>query len=179
MRRLKVEEMGRISVSEFKEAEKRPLVVILDNVRSMHNVGSVFRTADAFRLKKIYLCGITPRPPHREIRKTAIGATESVDWEYAADIEPVMTQLKGDGYQILALEQTDASQMLPEFSPAPDQPYALVLGHEINGVSDKALALTDVALEIPQFGTKHSLNISVAAGMALYALVFGTGISTP
>lgn len=170
MRKVPIQEMQRLSPEEFHEAPKRPLVAIMDNIRSMHNVGSLFRTADAFRLKKLYLVGITPTPPHREIRKTAIGAEEAVAWEHREEIAPLLQELKQQGYQILAIEQTEPSTSLPDFSAKVDTPYALIFGHEITGVSDEALALCDGALEIPQHGTKHSLNISVAAGISLYAL---------
>jgi 23S rRNA (guanosine2251-2'-O)-methyltransferase len=173
MRKVPIEEMNRLSVEEFQAASKRPLRVVLDNVRSMHNVGSVFRIADAFLLEKVHLCGITPTPPHREIRKTAIGAEQSVFWEHHAEIVPLLQQLKAEGYHLLAVEQTEPRTLLPDFQPDPTQKYAVILGHEITGVSDAALALVDTALEIPQFGTKHSLNVSVAAGIVLYALTSG------
>ncbi|MFK7921938.1 MAG: RNA methyltransferase [Bacteroidia bacterium] len=166
----KLAELNRLSVEAFREAEKRPLVVILDQVRSMHNVGSVFRSADAFRVEKLYLCGITPKPPHREIRKTAIGATESVTWEAAEDALTICQQLQADGYQILALEQAHNSVMLPEFNPKENEKYAVVIGHEVDGVQQAIVDIADTALEIPQFGTKHSLNVSVASGIVLYAL---------
>ncbi len=166
----KLEELNRLSVEAFREAEKRPLVVILDQVRSMHNVGSVFRSADAFCIEKLYLCGITPKPPHREIRKTAIGATESVAWEAAEDALEVCQQLQAEGYQILALEQAHNSVMLPDFETQADQKYAVVVGHEVDGVQQAIVDMADTVLEIPQFGTKHSLNVSVASGVILYAL---------
>ncbi|MEM6347044.1 MAG: RNA methyltransferase [Bacteroidota bacterium] len=166
----KLEELNRLSVEAFREAEKRPLVVILDQVRSMHNVGSVFRSADAFRIEKLYLCGITPKPPHREIRKTAIGATESVAWEAAEDALAVCQQLQAEGYQILALEQAHNSVMLPDFETQANQKYAVVVGHEVDGVQQAIVDMADTVLEIPQFGTKHSLNVSVASGVILYAL---------
>lgn len=171
MKKLRLEELGRISVGEFKEAEKLPVCIVLDNIRSLHNVGSVFRTADAFRLKKIYLTGITGTPPHREIHKTALGATESVDWEYVEKPDQVIAKLKHEGFAIVAVEQTDASTPLHAFTPKPDQKIALVFGNEIHGVSEEVIALTDVALEIPQSGTKHSLNVSVCAGIVVWELV--------
>lgn len=166
----KLEELNRLSVEAFREAAKKPIVVVLDQVRSMHNVGSVFRSADAFRIEKLYLCGITPKPPHREIRKTAIGATESVAWEAADDALSVCQTLKEQGYQILALEQAFDSVMLPDFAPKADQAYAVVIGHEVDGVQQAIVSMADTVLEIPQFGTKHSLNVSVASGIVLYAL---------
>lgn len=170
MRKLRVEEMDRLSVEEFRQAEKRELVVLLDDIRSMHNVGSVLRTADAFLVKRVYLCGITPSPPHREIRKTAIGAEESVDWQAVADVAALADELIAQGYQLLALEQAEGSTLLPDFQPDPQQAYALILGHEIMGVKQSLIDRCAHCLEIPQFGTKHSLNVSVAAGIAMYQL---------
>ena len=170
MRKLTVNELDRLSLEAYQAAPKRPLVVVLDQVRSLHNVGSVFRTCDAFRVEKVYLCGITPQPPHREIRKTAIGAEESVAWEGHPDIGALLDQLVAAGYQVLVAEQTDRSVPLPAFQPQAGQAYAVVFGHEVEGVSEAALARATAALEIPQQGTKHSLNISVAAGIILYAL---------
>ncbi|MEL6671297.1 MAG: RNA methyltransferase [Bacteroidota bacterium] len=167
MRKLRIEEMGRMSVEEFRATEKLPLVVVLDNVRSMHNVGSVFRTADAFCLEKIYLCGITPQPPHREIRKTAIGAEESVAWEAREDALALVKELKASGFQLLAIEQAEGSTSLMDFQ-ASEEKYALILGHEIEGVQQAIIDEAHQCLEIPQYGTKHSLNISVAGGIALY-----------
>ncbi|RMG74871.1 MAG: TrmH family RNA methyltransferase [Bacteroidetes bacterium] len=173
MRKLSVTELNRLSMEDYQAAAKRPLVVVLDQVRSLHNVGSVFRTCDAFRVAKVYLCGITPQPPHREIRKTAIGAEESVAWEGRADTGALLDELIAEGYEVLVAEQTDQSVMLPDFRPQPGQAYAVVFGHEIDGVSEAALSRARAALEIPQGGTKHSLNISVAAGIVLYALSMG------
>lgn len=169
MRKLKLEELNRKSVEEFHQAEKRPVIVVLDNIRSMHNVGAVLRTADAFLVEKVYLCGITPRPPHREIRKTAIGAEESVDWEYRKDVFDLVRELKSAGYQIFAVEQTDGSISLDSFEFS-GKKCAIVLGHEVTGVSQEVIDICDAAIEIPQYGTKHSLNISVAAGIIMYAL---------
>ena len=168
MRKLKLEELGRISVEEFKEAEKIPVVVILDNVRSMHNIGSVFRTADAFRIEKIYLCGITATPPNKEIRKTALGATESVDWEYAADILELVGKLKKEKYTILSVEQVDKSQSLSIYKLDSEEKYAVIFGNEVEGVQQEVINLSDVCVEIPQAGTKHSLNVSVCAGIVLW-----------
>jgi tRNA G18 (ribose-2'-O)-methylase SpoU len=172
MRKLKLEELGRLSPEEFKEASKHPVHILLDNIRSMHNVGAVLRSADAFLVEKVYLCGITPSPPHREIRKTAIGAEESVAWEVHANAMDLVAKLKREGFTLLALEQTASSLPLPDFQPnLIQEKYLLILGHEVDGVRQELIDLCDVALEIPQFGTKHSLNVSVAAGIALYQLV--------
>jgi tRNA G18 (ribose-2'-O)-methylase SpoU len=170
MKKLKLEELGRISVDQFKEVEKLPVCLVLDNVRSLHNVGSAFRTADAFRVEKIYLTGITGTPPHREIHKTALGATESVDWEYVEHPEEVIQQLKTNGYRIVVIEQTDASIPLHEFKRLKDEKICLVFGNEINGVTDAVIQHADVALEIPQSGTKHSLNVSVCVGVVLWEI---------
>lgn len=169
MKKLKLEELGRISVEEFKESNKIPVVVILDNVRSMHNVGSVFRTADAFRIEKIYLCGITGTPPNKEIRKTALGATESVDWEYVKDIDVLIQQLKSENTKIIAVEQTDSSTSLLDFEVNSPEKFALIFGNEVDGVNQSVINECDVCLEIPQEGTKHSLNISVCAGIVLWS----------
>jgi tRNA G18 (ribose-2'-O)-methylase SpoU len=168
MKKLKLEELGRISVSEFKEAEKLPVCIVLDNVRSLHNVGSAFRTADAFRMEKIYLTGITGTPPHREIHKTALGSTESVAWEYAEKTESIVSKLKEIGYKIIAVEQTTESTELQKFQMQKSGKYAFVFGNEVNGVSDEAIALADVAIQIPQSGTKHSLNIAVCLGIVMW-----------
>ena len=169
MRKLKLEELNRLSKEEFKVAKKRPLVVVLDNVRSMHNVGSVLRTSDAFLIEKVFLCGITPKPPHREIRKTAIGAEESVDWQAEDDAVALLRKLRQQGYRILVVEQADESTVLKSFIP-PKEKIAVVFGHEVDGVQDEIVQMADVVLEIEQFGTKHSLNISVAAGIVLHHL---------
>ncbi len=168
MKKLKLEELGRISVEEFKDAEKLPVCIVLDNVRSLHNVGSAFRTADAFRVEKIYLTGITGTPPHREIQKSALGATESVTWEYVESPAKAIQDLKTQGYTIVIIEQTTASKPLNEFSPEARTKYCLVFGNEVSGVSDEVIAQGDVALEIPQIGTKHSLNISVCLGIVCW-----------
>jgi len=168
MKKLKLEELGRITVDQFKESEKIPVCLVLDNVRSLHNVGSAFRTADAFRIEKIYLTGITGTPPHREIQKTALGATESVIWEYAEDTAELLKRLKEQHYTIGIIEQTTASKPLHEFVPQPATRYCLVFGNEVNGVSDSAVPLGDFALEIPQVGTKHSLNVSVCLGIVCW-----------
>ena len=170
MRKLSNDELERLSVEEFKRVEKVPLVVVLDNVRSLNNIGSVFRTADAFRLEGIYLCGITATPPHREIHKTALGATESVRWEYREQTKDVIAELKQKGYRIYSVEQTEAAVMLDQVQLPGNQKYALVFGHEIRGVDQQVVDMSDQCIEIPQHGTKHSLNISVAAGIVIWEL---------
>ncbi len=170
-RKLKVEELGRISVEQFKREPKVPIVVVLDNVRSGLNVGSVFRTSDAFRIQKIFLCGITAKPPNREINKTALGATESVDWEYSPDTVDVVQELRRQGFTILAVEQTENSVKLQDFRVLPSAKYALIFGNEVKGVQQDVIDLSDIALEIPQFGTKHSFNISVSAGIVLWEIM--------
>lgn len=168
MRKLPNEELDRLSIEEFKDSKKVPVVVVLDNVRSQNNIGSVFRTADAFRLEGIILCGITSKPPHREIHKTALGATESVRWEYWEETTSAISKLKEDQYQILSVEQAEGATSLEKLRLSPDQKYALVFGHEIRGVDQQVLDMSDLCLEIPQYGTKHSLNISVAAGIVFW-----------
>ena len=168
MQKLKLDDLNRVSVEAFKEQEKLPVVVLLDNVRSMHNVGSVFRTGDGFSIEKLYLCGITARPPHREIEKTALGATESVDWVHVEDTLDAIATLRAEGYQIIAIEQANGSTMLNTFQPAQDAKYALIFGNEVNGVSDEVMAQIDGCIEIPQFGTKHSFNIVISAGIVLW-----------
>ena len=169
MKKLKLEELGRISVDQFKSAEKLPVCILLDNIRSLHNVGSAFRTADAFRINKIYLTGITGQPPHREIQKTALGATESVPWEYYEDSARLAKQLKDEGYTIVVVEQTTESIALQNFEPQKKK-YCLVFGNEVNGVSDAIINIGDIAVEIPQEGTKHSLNISVCLGIVAWEI---------
>lgn len=171
MKKLKLEELGRISLEQFKEAEKLPITLVLDNIRSLHNVGSAFRTADAFRIEKIMLTGITGTPPHREIQKTALGATESVAWEYVEKPEDAVRNLKESGYSIVAVEQTTESIPLQNFNPGKHQKLALVFGNEVNGVSEEVIHYSDVALEIPQTGTKHSLNVSVCVGIVVWEIV--------
>ena len=166
--KLSMQQLGRISVDEYKSSEKSPLIIIADNVRSMHNVGSIFRTSDAFLVEKIYLCGITPTPPHREIQKTALGATESVDWQYAENTLDVVNQLKKEGWTILALEQTTNSVMLDELKIEKGEKIAIVLGNEVEGVNQEVINLCHKAVEIPQFGTKHSFNVSVSCGIMLW-----------
>lgn len=168
VQKLKLEELGRIDVETFKQSSKTPLVIVLDNVRSMHNVGAVFRTADAFLVEKILLCGITPQPPHREIHKAALGATESVDWAYFESVTEALQSIKSEGYRVVGVEQTTGSQIITEFDFAKSQKYALVLGNEVEGISDEVLLLCDDFLEIPQLGTKHSLNVSVCGGIVMW-----------
>ncbi len=171
MRKLKNEELNRIDLETFKQSEKLPIVIVLDNIRSMHNVGSAFRTADAFVVEKIYLCGITAQPPHREIHKTALGATDSVEWEYAEETNSLCEQLKSEGYQLGVVEQADESISLENFKPGTDSKLAIIFGNEVFGVEDKVVEKADFCLEIPQFGTKHSLNVSVSIGVVLWDLV--------
>jgi len=171
MRKLSMDELNRKSVDEFKGSEKMPVMVVLDNIRSMHNVGSVFRTADAFLLRGIYLCGYTPQPPHRDIHKTALGATETVEWKYAATTVEAVKMLKDEGYSIFAVEQVQSSIPLQQFDINQHSPVAVVFGNEVSGVQDEVLKLCDGCIEIPQLGMKHSLNISVAAGIVLWELV--------
>ena len=170
MKKLKLEELGRISIAQFKESDKLHVCIVLDNVRSLHNVGSAFRTTDAFRFEKIYLTGITGTPPHREIEKTALGATQSVDWEYAESTAVLLHKLKQSGYLIIAVEQTTSSTPLHEFTPDSKKKYCLVFGNEVHGVSEVAMEFADLALEVPQFGTKHSLNISVCLGIITWEI---------
>jgi tRNA G18 (ribose-2'-O)-methylase SpoU len=170
MRKLKNEELNRLTVEEFRKAEKVPIVLVLDNIRSLNNVGSVFRTADAFLLEKIFLCGITGQPPHREINKTALGATESVSWEYRQDACSLVSALRDEGYQVIAVEQADRGIPLQNFRPE-RQKLALIFGNEINGVSEELIQLSDSVIEIPQFGTKHSLNIAVSIGIVSWDLL--------
>ena len=175
MRKLTMAELNRVAVADFKSTPKSPVVLVLDNVRSLHNVGAVFRTADAFAVEKIWLCGITGRPPHREITKTALGSTESVSWEYGPQTVDVVRQLRAAGYQVVAVEQTTTSVQLPAFEPVAGRPVALVLGNEVFGVEDEVLALCELAVEIPQLGTKHSLNVGVAAGVVLWDVLSKMG----
>lgn len=170
MRKLKLHELNRKNIDEYKQTPKLPIVIVLDNIRSMYNVGAIFRTCDAFLVKEIFLCGITSKPPHREINKTAIGATESVDWIYNDNIENVIDQLKGDDYFIIGVEQTDNSIPLGDLNINSDKKYALIFGNEVSGLSDSIMNKLDFCVEIPQFGTKHSLNVSIAAGIVIYRI---------
>lgn len=166
-----MDELNRKSVSAFKESDKIPVIVVLDNIRSMHNVGSVFRTADAFLLQGIYLCGYTPQPPHRDINKTALGATETVAWKYFATTQEAVQALRADGYQLWAVEQVENSVALNDVDANQPVPLAVVFGNEVSGVDAEVIRLCDGCIEIPQLGMKHSLNISVAAGIVLWELV--------
>lgn len=166
-------ELGRKSIEDFKDATKIPVVVILDNIRSMHNVGSIFRTADGFLIEGIYLCGFTPTPPHRDIHKTALGATETVDWKYFSTTLEAVDQLKEQGYSIIAVEQVEGSVLLDSYTVSQENRIALIFGNEVEGVSEDVLDLCDGALEIPQLGMKHSLNVSIAAGIVLWELFKG------
>ncbi len=169
-RKLKNSELERKSVSEFKEAEKTPIIIILDNIRSLNNIGSVFRTADAFLVQKIYLCGITAQPPHREIQKTALGATDAVNWEYVEDTVTLLRKLKKQGVQLCSIEQAEDAVMLDVFTPEKNKTYAVIFGNEVKGVQQEVVSESDTVIEIPQFGTKHSLNISVSCGVVVWDL---------
>lgn len=169
MKKLKLTELGRVSVDEYKDIPKVDIVVVLDNIRSALNVGSIFRTSDAMAIKSVLLCGITAIPPNREITKTAIGATDSVDWQYFNETKEAVVQLKNEGYEVIAIEQTDTSIELMEFKPKSNK-LAVILGNEVNGVDSKILDLLDGAIEINQYGTKHSLNVSVCGGIILHHL---------
>jgi tRNA G18 (ribose-2'-O)-methylase SpoU len=170
MRKLENKELDRKSVQDFKQSEKTPLIIILDDIRSLHNIGSVFRTADAFLVEKIYLCGITATPPNKEIHKTALGATETVVWEHSASVLEVIENLKKENVTVLAIEQVESAIFLQDFKVEKQQKYALVFGNEVYGVSQEAVTLCDGCIEIPQLGTKHSLNISVSAGIVVWDL---------
>jgi len=170
MRKLKNNELGRISVDEFKTVKKTPLIVVLDNIRSLNNIGSVFRTSDAFLIEKIYLCGICATPPNKDIHKTALGATESVDWEYVEDTLEVVASLKAKNVKVLSIEQAENSTKLDTFYPKKDEKYAIVMGNEVKGVQQEVVDASDLCIEIPQLGTKHSLNISVTTGVVLWDL---------
>jgi len=170
MRKLKNAELNRLDVNSFKQAHKSPIVLVLDNVRSAHNVGSIFRTADAFRIQEIFICGITATPPHKDIRKTALGATESVKWQYCENTIDAIQKLQSKGFVVLAVEQAEGSTSLSDFIPLLDATYALVFGHEVKGVSQEAVSAANAVLEIPQEGTKHSLNVSVSVGLVVWEL---------
>jgi len=164
-------ELNRMSVEEFRNSEKTPIVLVLDNIRSQSNIGSIFRTADAFRLERIYLCGITATPPHREIHKTALGATESIEWKYFPDTIQAVRELIVEGYRVLAVEQAIGSASLADYHPVSDKKHAFVLGNEVNGIDDQVLDLVHACIEIPQSGTKHSLNVAVATGIVIWDLL--------
>jgi len=170
MRKLENSELDRLNVEEFKQVEKAPICIVLDNVRSLNNIGSVFRTADAFLIEKIYLCGITATPPHKDIHKTALGATDSVAWEYRENAMELLKELKHEGYNALSVEQAENAVMLNDFKVDKNKKYALIFGNEVKGVSQEVVSGSDLVLEIPQYGTKHSLNISVSVGIVVWDL---------
>jgi len=174
MKKLKLDELKRVSVKEFKKQKKLPLVLILDNIRSLNNIGSIFRTADAFSIKNLYLCGITGTPPHKEIHKTALGATESVSWKYFENTCDAIKHLKTEGYKIYGIEQADEAVMLNMYKPSQRKPIAFVFGNEVVGVDDKILDFLDGVIEIPQYGTKHSLNVAVSVGIVVWDYVSKT-----
>jgi len=170
MRKLKNSELNRLSIFDFKKTTKAPLIIVLDNIRSLNNIGSIFRTCDAFLIKKIYLCGITAVPPHKDIHKTALGSTESVDWQYVENTMDVVNELKKDNIKIISIEQADHATMLHDFMPNKKTVYALIFGNEVKGVDQEIVNVSDSVIEIPQFGTKHSLNISVSTGVVIWDL---------
>jgi len=170
-RKLSNNELNRLSVDDFKKSEKVPIIVVLDNIRSLSNIGSAFRTADAFRIEAIYLCGITAQPPHREIHKTALSATESVDWQYFNTTQEAIQHLKKIGYIIISVEQVEGSVLLNEFETSPKSKYGLVFGNEVRGVEDDIISMSDYCIEIPQWGTKHSFNVSISIGIVLWDIV--------
>lgn len=170
MRKIKNSELNRISVDEYKKVAKSPIVIVLDNIRSLNNIGSFFRTADAFRVKEIHLCGITATPPHRDIHKTALGATESVDWKYFNSVDTSIKSLKAKNYEVFAIEQIENSISLEAFHPKNAQALAFIFGNEVKGVSDSILNSIDGAIEIPQYGTKHSLNVSISGGIVMWEI---------
>ncbi len=173
MRKLKIDELNRLSTDEFKQADKLPLVVVLDNVRSLHNVGSVFRTSDAYLVEAVYLCGITSTPPHAEIHKSALGAEFSVDWKYFEQTLDAVAQLKAEGYTVFSIEQAQGSTMLTDMQLDPNGKYAVILGHEVKGVQQEVVNASDGCIELPQYGTKHSLNVSVTAGIVIWEFFRG------
>lgn len=176
MRKLTMPELQRLTIEEFKSAEKVPVVIVLDNIRSQNNIGSIFRIADAFRLQGVFLCGITAVPPHREIQKTALGATESVEWQYFDTTSKALALLHSSGYSILAVEQTDGSILLNDFHPSPGEKLAIIFGNEVNGIDNEILNLASGCIEIPQFGTKHSINVSVAVGIVIWDVFVKAGM---
>jgi 23S rRNA (guanosine2251-2'-O)-methyltransferase len=170
MRKLKNSELNRLSIEEFKNSDKTPIVVVLDNIRSQNNIGSVFRTSDAFLIEKIILCGITAKPPHKDIHKTALGATDSVNWEYVQNTTDAINILREEGYVIVSIEQAEEAIMLQDFNIDKNKKYAVILGNEVKGVQQEVVNMSDYSIEIPQIGTKHSFNISVSAGIVLWEL---------
>lgn len=174
-RKLKLEELNRISAEEFKQTEKTPLIVVLDNVRSLHNVGAVFRTSDAYLVESVYLCGITSTPPHAEIHKTALGAENTVDWKYWEHTQDAVAELKAQGYTVYSIEQAVGSIMLPDLEMDKSKKYAVILGNEVKGVQQEVINASDACIELPQFGTKHSLNVSVTAGIVIWEFAMKLG----
>ena len=170
MRKLKNSELNRKNIEQFKDSEKTPLIVILDNIRSLNNIGSVFRTSDAFLVEKIYLCGITATPPNKEIHKTALGATDSVNWEYSDKTITVVEKLKAENVEIISIEQAENAVMLDNFKTKSNKKYAIIFGNEVKGVDQEIVSASDKVIEIPQYGTKHSLNISVSAGVVIWEM---------
>jgi 23S rRNA (guanosine2251-2'-O)-methyltransferase len=170
MRKLSMDELNRVSVEQFNDLEKLPVICVLDNIRSQHNIGSIFRTSDAFRIEELFLCGITATPPNREINKSALGATESVKWQYFSETTKAVEQLKNAGYTIIAVEQAVGSISPEDYFPVTSEKIALIFGNEVNGVSDDVMETVDCCIEIPQFGTKHSFNVSVTVAIVLYQL---------
>ena len=168
MRKLRNDELGRIDVEAYKSAGKSPIIIVLDNIRSLNNIGSVFRTADAFLVEKIYLCGITATPPHKDIHKTALGATDSVDWEYVPDTIELVERLKNEGCHLISVEQAENATQLNDYDPAKEKKQVLIFGNEVKGVAQNVVTASNEVLEIPQFGTKHSLNISVSVGVVVW-----------
>ena len=168
MKKLILDELNRKNIDEFKQAEKTPIIIVLDDIRSLHNIGSFFRTSDAFLIEKIYLCGITATPPNKEIHKTALGATETVDWEYVKEVMQVVDRLKGENVKIVSVEQVEGSVMLNDFEVKSSEKYALCFGNEVKGVNQQVIDNSDVVVEIPQLGTKHSLNVSVSGGIVIW-----------
>lgn len=168
MRKLKNSELDRLNVEAFKQSKKTPIIVVLDNIRSLNNIGSVFRTCDAFLIEKIYLCGITAIPPHKDIHKTALGSTETVEWEYVKNIMDLIQKLKSENVKVISIEQAVNATILNDFQPESNTTYALVFGNEVKGVKQEVVSASDMVLEIPQFGTKHSLNISVSVGVVIW-----------
>ena len=168
MKKLKNSELNRISIEQFKKSKKIPITILLENIRSAHNIGSVFRTADSFLINEIILCGISAQPPNKDIRKTALGSSESVEWKYEKNIDVAIQKLKDEGNKIISIEQTTNSISLENFKPLNNGRYAIIFGNEVNGIEQRTIDLSDMAIEIPQYGTKHSLNISVAAGIIIW-----------
>lgn len=168
MKKLILDELNRKNIEEFKQAKKTPIIVVLDDIRSLHNIGSFFRTGDAFLIEKIYLCGITATPPNKEIHKTALGATETVEWEYVKDVMDVVNRLKSEHIKVISIEQVEGSVMLHNFEVEENQSYALIFGNEVKGVNQNVINASDTVIEIPQLGTKHSLNVSVSGGIVIW-----------